>query len=93
MRVKSTYKSLCLYLLCLVLGLCSFPQNSLGQFRTSKTFPEQYKKQNRDAIAYIVDGKVDTIISYFNAYLESFPNDLESHYGLAIAYTQKVQWG
>lgn len=63
-----------------------------AQFRTSKSFPEQYKKQNRDAILYIEDGKVDTIIQYFNSYLEAYPEDLESKYGLAIAYTQKKDW-
>lgn len=63
-----------------------------AQFSTSKAFPEQYKKQNRDAIAYIVDGKVDTIITYFQAYLQAYPEDLESHFGLAIAYTAQQNW-
>lgn len=60
-----------------------------AQFSTSKTFPAQYKKQNRDAISWIVDGKVDTIIRYFESYLEAYPHDLESQFGLAIAYTQQ----
>lgn len=92
MRTKSVYSIISSYVTFAIIGICFFPINSFSQFRTSKAFPEQYKKQNRDAIAYIVDGKVDTIISYFNAYLEAFPEDLESHYGLAIAYTQKEQW-
>ncbi len=49
----------------------------------------QYKKQNRDAISRIVDGKVAAAIEHFEAYLKEHPDDLESFYGLAVAYTQK----
>lgn len=44
-----------------------FPYIIQAQFSTSKSFPEQYKKQNRDAISYIVDGKTDTIIHGYEA--------------------------
>jgi alkaline phosphatase D len=50
---------------------------------------EQYKKQNRDAISQIVDGKYDAAIEHFEDYLSKHPKDLESMYGLAVAYTQK----
>ncbi len=50
---------------------------------------EQYKKQNRDAISQIVDGKYDAAIEHFEDYLGKHPKDLESMYGLAVAYTQK----
>ncbi|MHC4725750.1 MAG: alkaline phosphatase D family protein [Planctomycetota bacterium] len=50
---------------------------------------EQYKKQNRDAISQIVDGQYDAAIKHFESYLSKHPKDLESMYGLAVAYTQK----
>ena len=50
---------------------------------------EQYKKQNRDAISQIVDGKYDAAIKHFEDYLSKHPKDLESLYGLAVAYAQK----
>jgi len=50
---------------------------------------EQYKKQNRDAISQIVDGKYDAAIEHFEDYLSKHPKDLESMYGLAVAYAQK----
>lgn len=50
---------------------------------------EQYKNQTRDAISQIVDGKVDNAIKRMEKYLEKEPNDLESLYGLAVAYSQK----
>jgi alkaline phosphatase D len=48
-----------------------------------------YKQQNRDAISQIVDAKHDKAISHFNSYLKKHPNDLESMYGLTVAYAQK----
>ena len=50
---------------------------------------EQYKKQNRDAISQIVDGKYDAAIEHFEDYLGKHPKDLETMYGLTVAYTQK----
>ena len=50
---------------------------------------EQYKQQNREAISQIVDGKHDKAIRHFENYLKKNPNDLESMYGLAVAYAQK----
>lgn len=55
--------------------------------------PPQYKKQNRDAISSIVDGKHDAAIKHFDEYLAEHPGDLESLYGLAVAYTQKGDLG
>jgi alkaline phosphatase D len=48
-----------------------------------------YKQQNRDAISEIVDAKHDKAIRHFNSYLKEHPNDLESMYGLTVAYAQK----
>ncbi|MDH4238918.1 MAG: PhoD-like phosphatase N-terminal domain-containing protein, partial [Phycisphaerae bacterium] len=50
---------------------------------------EQYKQQNREAISQIVDGKHDKAIGHFESYLKKHPEDLESLYGLAVAYAQK----
>jgi alkaline phosphatase D len=50
---------------------------------------QSYEQQNRDLVARIVDGDYDGAIKGFEDYLESHPKDLESLYGLAVAYTQK----
>ncbi|MCP4609948.1 MAG: tetratricopeptide repeat protein [Planctomycetes bacterium] len=50
---------------------------------------EQYKKLGRDAISQIVDGEYDAAIKHFEDYLIKHPKDLESMYGLAVAYSQK----
>ncbi len=52
-----------------------------------------YKQQNRDAISRIVDAKHDSAIRHFKSYLKKHPNDLESMYGLAVAYAQKKDIG
>ncbi len=52
---------------------------------------EQYKKQNRDAISNIVDGDIEAAVQHFTEYLSQHPADLESMYGLTVAYTQKGQ--
>jgi len=52
---------------------------------------EQYKKQGRDAICDIVDGKYDAAVEHFEGYLSEHPKDLESMYGLAVAYAQKQE--
>ena len=51
----------------------------------------QYKIIHRDAIARIVDGDYDTAIKHFENYLKEHPGDLESFYGLAVAYAQKKE--
>jgi tetratricopeptide (TPR) repeat protein len=50
---------------------------------------EQYKLISRDAISQIVDGRYDAAIKHFEDYLSKHPKDLESMYGLAVAYSQK----
>ena len=50
---------------------------------------EQYKQQSRNAISQIVDGKHDSAVKQFENYLKKHPGDLESLYGLAVAYAQK----
>ena len=52
---------------------------------------EQYKKQGRDAVSDIVDGEYDAAVEHFEGYLSEHPKDLESMYGLAIAYAQKQE--
>ncbi len=54
-----------------------------------KNRPAQYKAYHRNAISQIVDGEYDSAVKRFEYYLEGHPNDLESLYGLAVAYTQK----
>ena len=52
---------------------------------------EQYKKQGRDAVSDIVDGKYDAAVEHFEGYLNEHPNDLESMYGMAVVYAQKKE--
>jgi len=54
---------------------------------------QQYKQQSRDAISRIVDGKHDSAVKQFENYLKKHPGDLESLYGLAVAYAQKQDIG
>ena len=54
---------------------------------------EQYKKLARDTISQIVDGNYDSAIKHFKNYLAKHPEDLESLYGLAVAYAQKKDIG
>jgi hypothetical protein len=60
---------------------------------SSRALPaaEQYKLVARDAVAEIVDGKFDAAIKRFESYLGEHPKDLESMYGLAVAYAQKQE--
>jgi hypothetical protein len=51
----------------------------------------QYKNLARDAVSDIVDGRYDAAIEHFKDYLNKHPNDLESMYGMAVAYTQKQE--
>jgi len=50
---------------------------------------EQYKQLGREAISQIVDGKHDKAIKNLEKYLKKHPGDLESMYGLTVAYAQK----
>lgn len=52
---------------------------------------EQYKKLARDAVSDIVDGKYDAAIEHFEGYLSEHSKDLESMYGMAVAYAQKQE--
>ncbi|MHC4461149.1 MAG: alkaline phosphatase D family protein [Planctomycetota bacterium] len=54
---------------------------------------EQYKQVSRNAISRIVDGRHDNAIKQFENYLKKHPGDLESLYGLAVAYAQKKDIG
>ena len=54
---------------------------------------EQYKKQNREAIAQIVRGQADEAIDHFQRYLGVHSNDLESLYGLTVAFARKGELG
>jgi hypothetical protein len=47
----------------------------------------QYKKENRDHISDLTEGKFEPVIRYFQTYLKDQPNDLESLYGLTLAYS------
>jgi alkaline phosphatase D len=52
---------------------------------------EQYKKQNRNQIANIVDGKHKEARAHFLSYLQEHPGDLESMYGLVVVYAQMAE--
>ena len=54
---------------------------------------EQYKQLAREAISQIVDGKHDKAIKNLEKYLKKHPGDLESMYGLVVAYAQKKDIG
>ena len=71
-------------------GVLSIFSLSPAQGANQPSTPQkhQYKKQNRDQIADIVDGKLQGAIDHFHEYLERYPTDLESLYGLALAHTQ-----
>ena len=51
----------------------------------------QYKNLARDAVSDIVDGRYDAAIEHFQDYLNKYPKDLESMYGMAVAYAQKQE--
>jgi alkaline phosphatase D len=77
--LKAANKTWLLPLICLVI---------LFFFVSVTSAQEQYKKLSRDAISQIVDGKYDAAIKHFEDYLIKHPRDLESMYGLAVAYSQ-----
>ena len=77
---KTGNKTCLLSIICLVILFFSVPVASAQ---------EQYKKLSRDAISQIVDGEYDAAIKDFKDYLIEHPKDLESMYGLAVAYSQK----
>jgi len=70
-----------LLLLCVILALILFC--------LAIQAAEQYKLLARDAVSDIVDGRLDAAIEHFVDYLSEHPKDLESMYGLAVAYAQK----
>jgi len=71
------------YCLFLLIGLTLFLPDPVVHAQ------EQYKTLARDAISKIVDGRYDAAIEHFEDYLSKHPKDLESIYGLAVAYAQK----
>ncbi|MDT8300020.1 MAG: alkaline phosphatase D family protein [Sedimentisphaerales bacterium] len=77
---KTANKTWLLSLLCPVI---------LFFFVPAASAQEQYKLISRDAISQIVDGEYDAAIKHFENYLIQHPKDLESMYGLAVAYSQK----
>ena len=76
-KVVSTFWSLLLVSLMLLFSI----DTANGQ--------QQYKNISRNAIAQIVDGDYNAAIKKFEDYLIKHPKDLESMYGLAVAYTQR----
>lgn len=75
------YKSIIIILL----GVITLFVSVQGQSQ----FDEQYKRITRDAIADICDGELETAIDRLNAYQKYHQGDLESLYGLAVAYAVK----
>jgi alkaline phosphatase D len=75
-------------------GLPTHAQKNEKKKNTGKPYEKtQYKKHNRDQIADLAAGKVGPVISYFTQYLEAHPKDLESLYGLTLAYGLADQGG
>ena len=72
---------------CIMLFYCVV-SGKQGKQDQAETRQPQYKKQNRDAISQIVDSNCDVAIGHFEKYLMDNPDDLESLYGLVVAYTQ-----
>ena len=72
----------------LFIVIFSFPFFLFSQSQTDN----RYKWQNSDAIIEIINGKTDQAIDYFQQFLKTHPGDLESYYGLALAYTQKQDY-
>ena len=69
----------------LMTGLMLFVSVSVGYSQ------EQYKKFGNQGITLIVDGKYEAAIKHYEEVLGKYPGDLESYYGLAMAYAQKRQ--
>ena len=70
----------------LLLACIAFPASAQDKEKGKRS---QYKKHPRDQITRISEGNVDAALSYWESYMEKHPDDLESHYGLAICYAQK----
>ncbi len=68
--------------------VCCMTLPAAGQKRGTGKRP-QYKKHPRDQITKITRGDVGAALSYWQSYLAEYPDDLESHYGLAICYAQQ----
>jgi len=79
-RKKQTYLKITLSLISLAI-LSLAPANIYGK--------KQYKRITKDAISLMVDGQLDEAINGLENYLSQHPNDLESLYGLTVAYAQK----
>ncbi len=75
-------------LLVFVMFLFGTAAKTNGQARRSKR-PQQYKHTHRNAMSQIVDSNCDGAIQVFEGFLAEHPDDAESFYGLAVAYTQK----
>ena len=69
----------------ILLAILSFCYSSVISFGQPED--RQYNIQNRNAIADIVDGNISKAISHFKDYQEEYPGDLESLFGLAVAYS------
>ena len=50
---------------------------------------EQYKKNPTNAMAFITKGDIEKAILKLKAYLADYPDDPESHYCMAVAYSVK----
>jgi alkaline phosphatase D len=71
----------------LFVSFCYCTQNSFAQQPVPKD--EQYKKRPTNAIAAIALGDTDLAIKNLSAYLADFPEDAESYYCMAVAYSAR----
>ena len=69
---------------------CVYMLSLISMFSScSLAVEKQYKKISREAMAKIVDGKIDKSIKDMNQIQKDLPGDLESLYVLAVASAQK----
>lgn len=51
--------------------------------------PRQYKRIHQEAFKKILDGKIGVAIEQLKEFVETYPDDEESHYMLALAHARQ----
>jgi alkaline phosphatase D len=73
---------------CLLTALTLLAGDVSGQGKKKKKIPGQYKRVHQNALSDILNGKPEKAIESLNRLLETLPDDAESRYMLAVAYTK-----
>jgi alkaline phosphatase D len=73
----------------ILFGVLVFQLLWISKLSAQSTIPmdEQYKKRPTNAMAAIASGDADKAIENLENYLADYPNDAESHYCMAVAYS------